>query len=1407
MMTAGLLFPGLAAAQGEDAGAFEARYGKEMIPLIARYCNHCHEGEDAEAEVDLAKFKSVADLRRNAKVWQQVMHMLESGQMPPRQSKQPGENEKQALLSWVNTFLKTEAKAHAGDPGRVVLRRLSNAEYTYTLRDLTGVASLEPAKEFPVDGAAGEGFTNTGNALVMSPSLVTKYLDAGKAVAAHAVLLPDGIRFSPSNSPQDWTNETLAEIRSFYRQFTDPRGGDRVNLQGIIFQTNEGGGLPLDRYLAATIQWRQSKARDLQGPVPKSPAPQDLKQFALDRGLSPKYLGILLSALTDRTPSPLLDPIRARWASAKVADVPALVEMITPWQKSLFKFSRVGHIGKIGGPTRWLEPVSPISEGQTIRQSLASDGDASEIILTLLTTDAGDGNEGDFVIWQQPRLVAKGRPDILLRDVRAISAGIAARRARLVADTAKYLAVAGEAIADKADADVKQLARKHQLDETTLRAWLDHMGVGVAGAVKIEGHMTTRVDKGGNYDFIKGWRIAPNQLPEILANSSDQHVRVPGNVKPHSIVVHPSPQLRAAIGWQSPIGAMITIEATVADAHPECGNGVAWTIEHRRGTKRQQLHAGVAQGNKTFDIGPLDKISVLPGDVISLLIGPRDGNHSCDLTAVDLKLTSDEKTPRTWNLAKEISPDVTAGNPHADGHGNKTVWHFYTEADSKNPPGKTTIIPAGSLLAKWQSAASSEEKAKLAAQVQSLLTGPAPVRRDSADGLLRSQLLSLDGPIFSSLLRDATSSPPTPQVNQTHQADHGEQVNESWGLDPALFGKHPDGAAIDGNSLCVRAPSIIEIRLPVELALGYDLQTGVSLDPRTGGQGSVQVRVVTGKQPGIDDAAMKSPAVGGAILIGKTPEARRRIEASFNQFRGLFPAALCYEKIVPVDEVVTLTLHHREDDHLARLMLDEAQQAHLDKLWDQLHYISRDALTVIDALEQLLQYATQDSDPKPFLHLRKVFADRAQKFNRQLIDTQPKHLDAVIAFADRAYRRPLTAIEADELKALYQKLRGQEIPHEEAIRLTLARVLVSPAFLYRAEKPVAGKKQGPVSDDELATRLSYFLWSSLPDDELRHLAAVGRLRDPQVLLAQMKRMLQNEKARRLATEFACQWLHIYDFDELDEKSERHFPAFLKLRGDMYEESIRFFTDLFQNGGGVLDILDADHAILNESLAKHYNIPGITGPQWRRVEGVKKFGRGGILAQASTLSKQSGASRTSPILRGNWISEVLLGEKLPRPPKDVPQLPEDESAFDGLTMRQITEKHSSDARCAVCHQRIDAMGFSLEAFDAIGKRREKDIANRPIDVKVKAMDGAEFEDVEGLRRYLLTTRREAFVRQFFRKLLGYSLGRAVQLSDEPLLDEMRRTLEKNGYKIEKAMELIVLSRQFREIRGRESAYDE
>jgi Protein of unknown function (DUF1592)/Protein of unknown function (DUF1588)/Protein of unknown function (DUF1587)/Protein of unknown function (DUF1585)/Protein of unknown function (DUF1595) len=1491
-------------------------YTTEIRPLVQRYCQRCHGTKRAEGEVNLAAIKTWVDVRANLRIWQKAAEMLEGSQMPPVEARQPTVAERSRLQGWVRAYLMAEAMALSGDPGPVVLRRLSNAEYTYTLRDLTGVESLDPAREFPIDGAAGEGFTNTGNALVMSPSLLSKYLEAGKQVASHAVLLPDGFRFSPHTTRRDQTDAILAQIRAFYQEFTDASGGTRVNLQGIISETNRGGRLPLEKYLAVTLAERESLRTGA----------KTIEAVARQRGLNAKYLGLLWQGLSSEAPSFLLDGLRARWRTARPEDASALAAEIDAWQKELWRFTTVGHIGKIGGPKKWMEPVNPVGDKQEVRLKLPT-YQGGEVTVSFVAAapvarhmkvielgatgsglpepvlasgrrgtgseyrtrgtrkpdrDAalGAANDHDLVVWRQPRLVASGRPDLLLRDVRDVSRELAMRRERIFANTAKYLCAAAEAAT--AQGTTAALARKHGVETDALCAWLDYLGVGTGGPVGIEGYLAGKITSAASYDFIKGW--GSQDTPLLVANSSGRHVRIPGNMKPHSVAVHPSPTLQAVVGWRSPVAAEIRIAGRITHAHPECGNGVTWSLELRRGATRRRLASGVAQGSKHAVIGPIKDLVVVPGDLVSILIGPRDGNHACDLTALELKLTNGGG--RTWDLAADVSGDVLAGNPHADRFGNPAVWHFYTEPDKSGVPGP--VIPAGSLLAKWQAAHDPCEQRKLADGVQRLLTSGPPGHKDSPDATLYQQLSSLGGPLFRGMLhqRARTGSKYVGQVfnlprdrRQVENLPHNPaRVTGDakisildCGPDPALFGKYPDGRPADEADLCVAAPSVVTMRLPADLVVGCELVTTGTLvspprrefrdtphpnpggmkthgaasvapvpsPPARGGRGqgeggqsparklevsrttlspsplplspvpgergdaaqqkptagSVQLRVLAGEVP-------NPPAFqpGSKVIVNEGTAARRRVESGFEEFRRLFPAALCYTRIVPVDEVVTLTLFYREDDHLARLMLDEAQQARLDRLWDELHYVSQDALTQVDAFAQLMEYATQDADPKVFEPLRRPINERAAAFRQRLIDSEPRHLAALLDFASRAYRRPLTEDERQELRQLYRRLREQKLSHEEAFRLTLARVLIAPAFLYRLERPGPGAEQRPVSDWELASRLSYFLWSSQPDAELSRAAERGRLHETDTLIAQARRMLREPRTRRLAIEFACQWLHIRDFDHLEEKSERHFPRFAGLRAAMYEESIQFFTDLFQRDGSVLDILDADYTFLNEALARHYGIPRVSGAGFHRVEGIKRYSRGGILGQATTLASQSGASRTSPILRGNWISEVLLGERLPRPPKDVPRLPEDETATAGLTVRQLVEKHSSDPRCAVCHQRIDAFGFSLEAFDAIGQRRDRDLGDRRIDTHAKTMDGEQFEDLNGLRHYLLTRRREAFVRQFCRKLLGYALGRGIQLSDEPLLAEMQARLKANGYHFTVAVEAIACSRQFREIRG-------
>lgn len=1359
------------AAEPASFDSLDKEYSRDIRPLVTQWCQECHSTEAQEGELDLQQFTALADVRRGTKAWLKVAEMLDNGEMPPKDAPQPTADQKRQLREWIRRYLDAEAHASAGDPGPVVLRRLSNAQYVYTVQDITGVP-LNPLREFPSDNAAGEGFTNTGNALVMSPALLTKYLDAGKEIASHAVLLSDGFRFAATNSPRDWTDDVLARIRQTYLQHCDSQAAAKVNLHGLTWESRDAGRLPLDRYFQALLEKRAALADGSLSPA----------ELARERKLNERYMTSLWQVLNDKQPSQLLDTVRAAYRAGQPSDAAAITQQIALWQQALTRFQSVGHMKS------WMVAANPLTARQEFRVKLTPAEGAEEVVVYLAAGDAGDGAAHDFLTWQQPRLVAPGRPDLPLRDVRDFTREMLARRAQIFASAARALEAVDTASRGAGEVDVPALAKQFDVEEASLAPWLDYFGVGANANLHLD-HFKQRIERSGGYEFVRGWGTA--ETPSLMANSSDQHVRIPGNLKPHGVVVHPSPTLSAVVGWRSPISASVRIEGKVTHAHPECGNGVTWALELRRGNTRQVLASGVSQGAVPQAVGPFEKQSIRVGDLLSLLIGPRDGNHACDLTDVELSIAETSDSPRTWNLNADVTADILTANPRADRYGNEAVWHFYTEPVSSGNRGPA--VPTGSLLARWQSTEAAEQKQQLAAEVQRLLESGPPADAKHPDAVLYRQLSSLGGPLLARARKSSTAS----------TSDAGKKSEgRAWGLNPALFGRHPDGGSVDAASLCVQAPTVIEVHLPADLATDCELVTAAVLDERTASEGSVQPLVVRDKPAELSVLRADAP-----VVTTDNSEARRRFVAACDDFRKWFPAALCYIRIVPVDEAVTLTLFHREDDAFCRLMLDDQQRAELDRLWNELHFVSGDALTLVDAFAQLMEYATQDSDPKLFEPYRKPIHDRAAAFRQELIDAEPRQLDALVAFAAKAYRRPLQAEEAQQLRTLYAQLREQELPHDEALRFTLARIFVSPEFLYRLEKTSPGDRPAPLNDFELANRLSYFLWSSTGDETLAATAVAGRLHEPDVLAGEAKRMLKDARVRRLAEEFACQWLHIYDLPTLEEKSERHFPTFLGLRSAMHEEAVRFFADLFARDASVLDIYQADYTFVNDALAAHYGIEGVTGPEWRRVDGVGRYGRGGILGLAATLARQSGASRTSPILRGNWVSEVLMGEKVPKPPKDVPLLPDDEASTAGLTVRQLVEKHTSDVRCSGCHARMDPLGFALEGYDAIGRRREKDLGDRPVDVRARLQDGAEFDGLPGLRNYLTGPRRAAILRQFNRKLLGFALGRGVQLSDEPLLSEMEKQLAANDNRISVAVETIVRSQQFREIRGRDAAVAE
>lgn len=1307
LLLGGCLLSGVAVAD-------EAAFAGKIRPLMQEYCFGCHSAEKHKGDLDLERFQSLEAALREPKVWERMVEQIESGEMPPTKKPQPKEAQRQELLDWAKGSLADWAREHDGDPGPVVLRRLSNAEYTWTIRDLTGVPELDPAREFPVDGAAGEGFTNAGAALVMSPALLDKYLQAAKDVAAHAVLLPDGIAFSKSTTRRDWTEEKLAEIRALYQRYTVAGEGMALNLQGLRFDTLDGGVIPLEKYFAALLEERAALAE----------GKKTSAALARERGLSEKYLGTLWTLFNTKDAPYPLDGIIRQWQAAKPGDAGALAAVVKEWQQRLWRFHPIGQIGKRNGPASWQEAVTPLAEEREVRLRLPAEA-REPLTLTLLTEAAGAA--GGTVSWEDARLLRGNAPPLPLLQVGAIGKRLGELREGELARSTDYLGSLLE------PDGIEAIAARRGLNPKLLANWSFLTGIGRSATPEIRGHFTERMANVAGNPLVKAW--GSPQTPSVTVNASTETLHFSTLTLPgRSVFLHPSPVLEAFIAWRSPIAGKLRLSGEVADADGNCGNGIAWHVDLRNRHGTQSLAVGMIDNGKSETFSPQEEIAVQEGDFLVLAIQPRDGQHICDTTRVSLEL-HEAGGSRHWNLADEVVDRIHDGNPLADDLGNPGVWHF--GALPLDPAGVKPALTAGSLLAQWRETAGA---GNAALAVQDLLTGKTAPAND-ADKKLYTSLRDPDGPL-------------------------GWLALASAGMEP--------------SNISATAPARMEFKIPGELAAGAEFVAKV----RSTGDPAVTV-----KAQGSGAASDTMPFLAGGA-------GKQALQDGLDEMRALFPAALCYTKIVPVDEVITLRLFYREDEKLRNLMLPEDEAATLDRLWRGLDFVSLAPLKMVDAYEQLWQYATQDADPRDLEPLRKPVSDGAEAFRAAMAEAEPKQLEAVLKFAARAWRRPLAEQEASKLRALYQKLRADETPHEDAIRLLLARVLTAPAFLYKMETPGTGKEAVAVNDLELATRLAYFLWSSAPDEELLRLALAGDLRKPEVLAAQARRMLADPKVRRLATEFGAQWLHVRDFDQLDEKSETVFPEFAGIRGALNEEPVRFFTDIFQSDGKVSDLLDSDHGFVNGVLAKYYGIPGIEGEEWRRVEGMKARGRGGILGFGATLARQSGASRTSPILRGTWVCETILGEHLPSPPKDVPVLPEQPPP--GLSERAFTERHAKDPSCARCHAKIDPYGFALEHYDAIGRYRMQDITGQAVQAAAKLPSGREIEGIEGLRDYLVHERGKDFARQFCRKLLGYALGRGVMLSDEPLLEKLKAGDPSVGSIIEG----IVKSRQFREIRGKE-----
>ncbi len=634
------------------------------------------------------------------------------------------------------------------------------------------------------------------------------------------------------------------------------------------------------------------------------------------------------------------------------------------------------------------------------------------------------------------------------------------------------------------------------------------------------------------------------------------------------------------------------------------------------------------------------------------------------------------------------------------------------------------------------------------------------------------------------------------------------------------FGTSPDGTAIGPDDLATTRTVSFVIDPPAA-GLTAELQTEVEL----GADKDAVVRLT------ISDRADGSPrdAPQRVVLGDPASAGYKRFRAGIAEYVSLLPpnshgeANPADKDPVPApfdntynspehDAFINYVKYQRNDRFFTENMVDGADRDRLNQAWNDLfgswpyhdaylgmladHYtLTLKSRQIKDLTPAAI--AVLPAEAQPYFRSLRVHWDEVVKAQAL---AEPGHLTDALTFASRAWRRPLTAAERTSLRAFYQKTRTTHtLDHEGAMRALIARILVSPAFLYRVET-VASAGEKPLTGWEMASRLSFFLWSSIPDDELRRAAAAGELSQPALLAKQVARMTADPKARRFATEFFGQWLGFYGFDRYRGVDTTRFPEFTdEVRTAMYDEAVSTFEYIVRQNRPVSDVLHADYAFVNKPLARFYGIDrDVASPdRVEMVSGSSAFNRGGALRLGAVLTTTSAPLRTSPVKRGDWVLRRLLGTPTPPPPADAGSIPGDDQAFEGLTLREKLTQHKRNPTCANCHLRIDPLGFPLEEFDAVGRPRSAYADGKPVDVRGEFADRTTIEGAAGLLKYL-KDREAQILTTLSRKMLGYALGRTVLASDRPLIAEM--TAAGGKATVADLAVKIVTSRQFRHRAG-------
>lgn len=656
------------------------------------------------------------------------------------------------------------------------------------------------------------------------------------------------------------------------------------------------------------------------------------------------------------------------------------------------------------------------------------------------------------------------------------------------------------------------------------------------------------------------------------------------------------------------------------------------------------------------------------------------------------------------------------------------------------------------------------------------------------------------------------------------------------------FGVHPSGHTIEPDDLVLSTSEPLEFTIPTK-AFGNRRDISLFLDATLDREHSPPeiVRLAASDRPlaEVDFVHLlvdpNGPLAGplrdsGAAFCRTFPnrfvyvDDTRGLSAGFHLIEGLF----------------------RDDRPLCKLVLSDEQNRELDRLWEELYFgtgmmekmlrgfvfferSERNFLkhpdfdpfkeedpdlvtdTTLERFEQvyLSRSGVKPTDPQLADHpIHSFFNEIRQGLKRrssQFAAAKPIYLRQLLEFAERAYRRPMTTSERARLEQFYETVcRQPELGVEQAVRGVVTSILVSPYFCCRIDEPPDGETVMPLSDVGLASRLSYFLWSSMPDAELMNLAKAGKLNEEATLRQQTRRMLQDPKIGAFALEFFGQWLRYRDFVSQESVDRGVFPAFHdNLKQAMFEEPTRLVTYLMQNNLPVTDVLYGDMTLVNEPLAGHYGFPYRAAEGgWQRVDGIQQHGRGGVLGMAVFLTANSQPQRTSPVKRGFWVVHTILGEHIPAPPANIAPLPAKETETEGKTIRQLLALHTEAENCARCHRRFDPIGLAMEGFDPIGKSRGKDLAGRPVDNVVRLPSGEEARGVPQFLMYLRANRTDDYLKTLSHKMLGYALGRSLVLSDQQLLKEMQAELRRDDNRFATLLETVVCSPQFRNQRCRD-----